>query len=324
MFIRLRRSGSFDIRVTVDINLDDIIQRLTTTSAVNCQRCLNLSSSLISLPSTGSGGPCEARRVNVTNASEIALQLTDVKFCGLENRSAPADASAKPLRHQLSFIAPELPCTLLLDALCLHRNDCLLCFLEMCDAQVLLKYTRTADYLPFPFCCADLGIKENLTIARLPAVIKPLWMQFLHINLAHPVTSAVGVPFAFSAALENLTREAMELVVRLSFPRGDSLDVDDSADLSSVAIPSDCPFMIGGQVTTQVIILPLSTKSLHWTLVASRPGSFRLPTVLVEGKSKPVNSNLQKVPPFITGADSVDPANWECISNPAHVLVFSR
>ncbi|CDI76176.1 hypothetical protein, conserved [Eimeria praecox] len=217
MFIRLRRSGCFDVRVTVDINLDDIIQRLTTTSAVDCQRCLSLSSSLISFPSSGEGGPCEARQVNVTNVSGIALQLTD-----------------------------------------------------MCGAQVLLKYTRTADYLPFPFYCADLGIKENLTIARLPAVVKPLWLQCLHINLAHPVTSAVGVPFAFSAALENLTREAMELVVRLSYPQSESQNLEDSADLSSVTVCSDCPFMVGGQIKTQVIILPLSTKSLHWTLVASR------------------------------------------------------
>lgn len=36
----------------------------------------------------------------------------------------------------------------------------------MCEAQVLLKYTRTANYLPFPFCCADPGIKENMTIVR--------------------------------------------------------------------------------------------------------------------------------------------------------------
>lgn len=63
---------------------------------------------------------------------------------------------------------------------------------------------------------------------------------------------------------------AQELVVRLLYPRAESLTVEDSADCSSVAIPSDCPFMIGGQIKTQVIILPLSTKSLHWTLVPSR------------------------------------------------------
>lgn len=93
MFIRLRRSGCFDIRVTVDVNLDDIIQRLTTTCAVNCQRCLNLSSRLVSLPATGTCGPCEARRVNVTNVSGIALQLTDLKFCAVEGQSLPTDAA---------------------------------------------------------------------------------------------------------------------------------------------------------------------------------------------------------------------------------------
>ncbi|CDJ51086.1 hypothetical protein, conserved [Eimeria brunetti] len=315
MFIRLRRSGSFDIRVTVDINLDDIIQRLTTTSAVDCQRCLNLSSSLISLPSTGAGGPCEARRVNVTNVSEISLQLTDCSpDCG-------TCVAAKSLGRQLSVITPELPCTLLPGETWSGISRTLS---SSEQAAVLLKYTRTTDYLPFPFSCTDLDIKENFTIAHLPAVVKPLWVQCLHINLVHPVTSAVGVPFAFSATLENLTREAMELVVRLSYPLEGSLKREDSGDLSSVAIPSECPFMVGGQIKTQVIILPLSTKSLNWTLVASRPGLFRLPVVLVEGRSKSVNAGLQKGLPFTTSAGSVDATNWECTSNPAHVLVFSR
>lgn len=32
-----------------------------------------------------------------------------------------------------------------------------------------MKYARTRDNLPFPFCCVNLGITENLTIVSLTA-----------------------------------------------------------------------------------------------------------------------------------------------------------
>ena len=84
MMIRLRRPGAFEVRVTVDVNLDGIVQRLTTSSVVECQRCLELSSSLITLP--GSGRTREARCLCVTNISNIALQLTGVTYCGVEGK----------------------------------------------------------------------------------------------------------------------------------------------------------------------------------------------------------------------------------------------
>lgn len=86
ILIRLRHSGTFEVRVTLDVNLDDVVQRLTASSTVKCERSLELSSSIITLPPASSGEPREARCVNVTNVSNIPLQLTGAKLSGIEER----------------------------------------------------------------------------------------------------------------------------------------------------------------------------------------------------------------------------------------------
>lgn len=84
MLVRLRRSGLFQLRISLDVTIDNIVQRLTASSEVECQRPLELSSSVITFPPAYSGNLREAQCIDVTNVSELALQLTEVKAFNAE------------------------------------------------------------------------------------------------------------------------------------------------------------------------------------------------------------------------------------------------
>ncbi|OEH80139.1 hypothetical protein cyc_02518 [Cyclospora cayetanensis] len=328
MLIRLRRAGTFEICVTVDVAADGIIQKLTTRSVVECQRSVEASFTAVSFPLVEKGGrPRDARCISITNVSSLPLQLTSVELLGLAEHDIRAPTSpATFTQRRLALTAPEmLPC-------CLLPNESWSGLAVALDATVQhavrLKYSRTPEDLPLPFRCLDGGITENLSVVRLPEIIKSVSLQYLQIALKCPTTACVGVPFAFSAAFENLTREAMELAVSLSYrPDGaPSSDTGDSGGRSFVSQLPDCPFMIGGTIRTQIIILPRDTTVKHWTLVPSRPGSFALPTVLVEGKVKPLGVESRRGPAAASEvtSDNDGQAHWECASDSARVVVFSK
>lgn len=84
MFIRLRRAGSFKIGVTLSVTLYDVTQRLVAASTVECQRSLELSSSVLSVPEARGDGSGGARCIILKNISKLCLQLTDAQVAGVE------------------------------------------------------------------------------------------------------------------------------------------------------------------------------------------------------------------------------------------------
>lgn len=54
-----------------------------------------------------------------------------------------------------------------------------------------------------------------------------------------------------------------------------------------------------------------------------RPGSFKLPTILVEGKARDRRPALSKRD-FGAGEGDDGQKTWKCASDPAHVVVFSK
>ncbi|KAL8430706.1 hypothetical protein Efla_007572 [Eimeria flavescens] len=267
MLIRLRRAGFFEVRVTLDVDVDDVVQRLTAASSVECQRSLELSSSLISLPVASGDEAREARCVTLTNVSEIPLELTAAKMTDAQEGSGATGSPVTYADHGNSLVTSGVPCTLLpreswsgiMKAKASPRWP----------SAMLLKYSRTSDKLPFPFRCMDAGITDNVTVARLPPSAKPFGKRYLDISLNHPISSSVGEPFTFLAVLKNQTRSAMELLVCFSYPQAGGSIAPDFHGENAKTISADCPFMISGQLQTQIIVLPQSTKCLHWTLVPS-------------------------------------------------------
>ncbi|KAL8271930.1 hypothetical protein Esti_004054 [Eimeria stiedai] len=322
LLIRLQRAGTFQVRVTLDVEVDEVAQRLTAASAVECQRALQLFSSLVSLPLVCTGEARAARCLTLTNVSKIPLQLSTAKLTSAEEQGGSPDSPGTPPDHHQSLMTSGLPCILL-------SNESWSCIMKLKPSKhqtaLLLKYNRTAEHLPFPFRCMDVGITDNLTLAHLPSLVKPVAQQYLDISVTHPISSSVGEPFIFSAALKNQTWSAMELVVCLTYPHGSGSNTRDPPGQNSMTISADCPFMVSGQLQTQIIILPQSTKPLHWTLVPSRPGSFELPTVWVEATAKEQAPALAVGAPVTgTTGEHEGPTTWKCASDPVHVVVFSK
>ncbi|KAL8433131.1 hypothetical protein ACSSS7_004108 [Eimeria intestinalis] len=92
LLIRLRRGGIFQVRVTLDVEVDEVAQRLTAASAVECQRALELYSRLVSLPLVRTGELRAARCLTLTNVSKIPLQLSTAKLTSAEEQGGPPDS----------------------------------------------------------------------------------------------------------------------------------------------------------------------------------------------------------------------------------------
>ncbi|KAL8455761.1 hypothetical protein Emag_000335 [Eimeria magna] len=95
LLIRLRRAGIFQVRVTLDVEVDEVAQRLTAASAVECQRALQLYSTLVSLPSACSDEARAARCLTLTNVSKIPLQLSTAKLASAEEQGGQPDLSGQ-------------------------------------------------------------------------------------------------------------------------------------------------------------------------------------------------------------------------------------
>ncbi|KAL8449799.1 hypothetical protein Emed_002762 [Eimeria media] len=260
LLVRLRRAGMFQVRATLDVEVDDVAQRLTAASAVECQRALQLHSTLVSLPSACTDEARAARSLTLTNVSKIPLHLSTAKLTSAEaeEQGDPADSSGTPPDHHQSLVASGLPCTLL-------PNESWSCIMKV----------KPSTHPP---------------AARLPSLVKSLAQQYIDISVTHPISSSVGEPFVFSAALKNQTWSALELVVCLTYPHGGDANTRDH----------------GGQI--------------------SRPGSFELPTVWVEATAK---EQAHPAPPVGAAAigttgEHEDLMTWKCASDPVHVVVFSK
>nr|CEL66588.1 TPA: hypothetical protein BN1204_023980 [Neospora caninum Liverpool] len=165
------------------------------------------------------------------------------------------------------------------------------------EYAVRIRFKRHSDSLPYPFNVFSSLFEPREQIfpfsllSLLPACVD---LSPVTIRVTHAPTPTVGVPFTLRATITNNTADPQEATVQLVYPPAAAsveARLQAESDLAGDGPPesargwsrrSDCPYLITGIMSTDLLLSPASDRVMQWTLVACRAGAFSVPTVVVQ------------------------------------------